>query len=186
MGDALRELLNTGCIRPAAANAIKLLLLTGARLNEILTAKWEWVSWDIRILALPDIKTAGKPVYLSEAVLVIMQSQLEDVSSNNANQSGALSVPEYIFPGRTAGKHMINLRKPWTRVCEHADIEGVRLHDLRHTAASIAVGQGASRPVMRFIFVTISNRGRSVDIQHPIFSQKTKLFRRSVEITAHS
>ena len=43
---------------------------------------------------------------------------------------------------------MINLRKPWTRVCEHAGIEGVRLHDLRHTAASIAVGQGASLPVI--------------------------------------
>ena len=42
----------------------------------------------------------------------------------------------------------MNLRKPWGRICERANIEGVRLHDLRHTAASIAVGQGITLPVI--------------------------------------
>jgi integrase len=55
---------------------------------------------------------------------------------------------EFLFPGRSADKPMINLRKPWVRVCEKAGIEGVRLHDLRHTAASLAVGQGVSLPVI--------------------------------------
>lgn len=55
----------------------------------------------------------------------------------------------YIFPSATDPKKpFINLRKPWQRVCADAKIHDVRLHDLRHTAASIAVAQGASLPVI--------------------------------------
>lgn len=43
---------------------------------------------------------------------------------------------------------MINLRKPWGRICLRASLQEVRLHDLRHTAASVAVAQGASLPVI--------------------------------------
>jgi len=43
---------------------------------------------------------------------------------------------------------MINLRKPWARICTRAELQEVRLHDLRHTAASVAVAQGASVPVI--------------------------------------
>lgn len=43
---------------------------------------------------------------------------------------------------------MINLRKSWQRICDRAGLADVRLHDLRHTAASIAVGQGASLPII--------------------------------------
>jgi len=55
---------------------------------------------------------------------------------------------EYLLPGRVSGQPIVNLRKPWLRVCKRAGIEAVRLHDLRHTAASIAAGQGASLPVI--------------------------------------
>jgi integrase len=128
-----------GEIWPDIGNAVKLLLLTGARLTEITNAKWEWVDWKLQILALPDSKTGKKPVYLGATAIELLRQQ-------QATSRDADSI--YIFPGRSAGKPLHNLRKPWGRVCERAGIKGVRLHDLRHTAASIAVGQGITLPVI--------------------------------------
>lgn len=137
LGKALRTLLENGDIQPSAANAIRMLLLTGARLNEILTAKWAWIDVPARVLRLPDSKSGEKRLYLSEAANDLLERQQTLASGS-----------EFLFPGRSPGKHMINLRKPWTRLCQEAEIDGVRLHDLRHTAASIAVGQGATLPVI--------------------------------------
>lgn len=139
LGVAVKEMVAAGEIQDSAANAIKLLLLTGARLNEILMAKWAWIDWERCALSLPDSKTGPKLVYLSDAALLLLKSQ-----QKNAAEMGS----EFVFPGRSVGKRMINLRKPWTRVCQRIDLHDVRLHDLRHTAASVAVGQGISLPVI--------------------------------------
>ena len=133
LGQAMREMEVSGELSPSAANAVRLLLLTGARLNEILAAEWQWVDRARSILTLPGAKT----IYLSEASLLVISAQFE--------LSG---VGQYLFPGSGLGGRMINLRKPWTRICERAGLVGVRLHDLRHTAASVAVGQGESLPVI--------------------------------------
>jgi len=137
LGEAMRTMVASAELSPGAANAIRLLLLTGARLNEVLTAKWEWLDAERCILALPDSKTGAKPVYLSDAALAV----LDDQSSYSASSS-------FVFPGAGAEGRMINLRKPWTRICARAELQQVRLHDLRHTAASIAVAQGASLPII--------------------------------------
>lgn len=137
LGAAMRSLIEEGQITPSAANAIRLLLLTGARLNELLTAEWAWVDWERSILALPDSKTGAKPVYLSAAAINVLH-----------DQQVASEAEDYIFPGSGREGRMINLRKPWAKVCAEAKLTEVRLHDLRHTAASIAVGQGASLPVI--------------------------------------
>ncbi len=138
VGTALRQLVDAGDVGASAANALRMLLFTGARLNEVLTAKWEWVVWDRSLIALPDSKTGAKPIYLSNGAIDVLVQQRE-----LTKESGSV----YIFPGRSKG-HMINLTKVWKRVCQSAEIEDVRLHDLRHTAASIAVGQGASLPII--------------------------------------
>jgi integrase len=139
IGKTLQELIKTKEVLPEQANAIRVLLYTGARLNEILTAKVSWVDWERRVIALPDSKTGKKLVYLSDQAILILRQQ---------EVLAAKKKSEFLFPGRSADKPMINLRKPWVRVCEKAGIEGVRLHDLRHTAASLAVGQGVSLPVI--------------------------------------
>lgn len=136
---AINSLTSERDIFPDIGNAIKLLLLTGARLTEILEAKWAWVDWKLQILALPDSKTGKKPIYLSTAAIELLR--LQQKASRDPNS-------EYIFPGQVAGKPLVNLRKPWGRICQRANIDGVRLHDLRHTAASIAVGQGITLPVI--------------------------------------
>jgi integrase len=137
LGAALVDLTRSGRISSQAGNAIKLLLLTGARLNEVLTARWEWIQWDKQIMQLPDSKTGAKPIYLSKGALEVLRQQKTLVGHQ----------AESVFPSRS-GAPMVNLAKPWKRVREAAGLPSVRLHDLRHTAASIAVGQGASLAIV--------------------------------------
>lgn len=139
LGQALETLGEEGRIGKEATAAIRLLLLTGARLNEILTARREWVDLERRVIELPDSKTGKKPLFLSDpAIEVIKQLEADRRDPNNP----------YLLAGRTKGKPLNNLSKPWRRVCDAAGLSGVRLHDLRHTAASIAVGLGATLPLI--------------------------------------
>ena len=115
---------------PFAVAAIKILIMTGARLSEILEAKWEWIEGDI--LKLPDSKSGAKDILLPSPVLEILKNLPRSNSS------------PYIIQGKIHGKHLVNLTKPWMRVIERAEIEHIRIHDLRHSFASFAIGQGAS------------------------------------------
>jgi integrase len=65
---------------PFAVAAIRLLVLTGARLREILHARWENVDFERGIIHLPDSKTGKKPIYLSAAAHAVLAnlSRLED------------------------------------------------------------------------------------------------------------
>jgi integrase len=137
ISDAMSELLGEEEISLNAVHAIELLLLTGARLNEILKAEWAWVDRQRQVLNLPDSKTGAKPVYLSSMALDVLARQ-EPVSLGK----------KHIFSSHVDGKHFTELRKPWRKICERAAVDGARLHDLRHTAASIAVGQGASLAII--------------------------------------
>lgn len=139
LGQALEKLGDEGRIGKEATAAICLLLLTGARLNEILTARREWVDLERRVIELPDSKTGKKPLFLSDPAIEVIK-QLEADRRDPKNP--------YLLAGRTKGKPLNNLSKPWRRVCDAAGLSGVRLHDLRHTAASIAVGLGATLPLI--------------------------------------
>jgi integrase len=138
LGEALEAGLAAQSETPHMVAAVKLLLLTGARLNEILTAEWEWVDLDRRVITLPDSKTGRKPLYLSEAAVEV----LRDLQKLRGPES------RFVIAGRFPDRPLTNLTKPWKRIRERAGIEDVRLHDLRHTAASIGVSQGMNLPVI--------------------------------------
>ncbi len=139
LGDALHEGLAAQTETPHMVAAVQLLLLTGARVSEILGARWEWIDWESRVIRLPDSKTGAKPVYLSETAIKILEL-LKGLPQ--AKES------PYIIVGRVAGKPLSDLRHPWHRIRKRADLNDVRLHDLRHTAASIGVAQGMNLPVI--------------------------------------
>ncbi|MGC1576300.1 MAG: tyrosine-type recombinase/integrase [Beijerinckiaceae bacterium] len=136
LGQALREGEERGEIDRYMAGAIQLLLLTGARVSEVLSARWDWVAWDRRVIELPDSKTGAKPLFLSEAAVAVLRNLRDDEEH------------PFIIRGRFAGRPLVNLAKPWRRVCALAKLEGVRIHDLRHTAASIGVATGTSLPII--------------------------------------
>jgi integrase len=112
--------------------AIRLLILTGARLNEILTAKWEHADYEHSCLRLPDSKTGAKVIFLPPLAIEVL-SETERLADN-----------PHIITGRKHGSHLVNLEKAWRRIRKLAELDDVRLHDLRHSFASIAAGQGIS------------------------------------------
>jgi integrase len=121
---------------PYAVAAIELLLLTGCRLGEVLNLRWSDVDVERRFLLLPDSKTGAKTVYLSEAAI----STLGKVTRN----------PEslYLFPGKRANEPLRSIRVPWQHICRAARLENLRLHDLRHSFASVGAASGLSLPMI--------------------------------------
>jgi integrase len=119
-----------------ALAAIRLLIFTGCRRGEILGLQWKDVKIERAMLFLPDTKTGARPVYLSAPALSILAG-LPRVSNN-----------PFVIVGEKDGQHLINLRKVWLRVCKVARLRDVRIHDLRHSFASVGVSGGASLPMI--------------------------------------
>ncbi len=125
------------------ADAIRLLMLTGARRSEVLSATWDAFDLDAGVWTKPSSHTKQKKphrVPLSPPALQLLQK----IRAREKHSSG------YIFPSRARSKHphLTELKKSWNRICQLAEIEGVRIHDLRHTYASILVSGGASLPII--------------------------------------
>jgi integrase len=123
-------------IDPFAIAAIRLLILTGARLREILHARWEHVDSERGILYLPDSKTGKKPVFLNAASLAVL-ADLPRIAGN-----------PHIIPGGKQGQPRHDLKKPWAAITRAADLDGLRVHDLRHSFASVGAGASLSLAII--------------------------------------
>jgi integrase len=126
LGKVLREAHE----EPEAANCIRLLLLTGCRLGEIQTLKWDYVDLEVGVLRLPDSKTGVKLVPVGNAVIEVFKS-IPKVKNN-----------PYVITGRVEGQHLTDMQKPWRRLRKRAGLDGLRIHDLRHSFASDALQLG--------------------------------------------
>ena len=133
LGDALRQGLASQAETPHMVAAIQLLLLTGARLNELLTARWEWVDFDARVIRLPDSKTGSKRLFLSQPAVDILQG-LKALP-------GSAECP-YVLRGRLKDRPLVNLSKPWKRICARAGLDSVRImvFDTRRPASGWGKG----------------------------------------------
>ena len=121
---------------PSAIAAVRLLLFTGCRLREIMTLKWSYVDIDQSALNLPDSKTGAKIVSLGSAAVQVLRN-LERTPGN-----------EYVIAGRVPGQHLTDLQPFWQRVRARAGLKDARIHDIRHTFASVAVSNGMSLPII--------------------------------------
>lgn len=121
---------------PYEIAAIRLLLFTGARLSEILTLRWEQVDTAARVLRLADSKTGAKTIALSAPALAL----LDRIPRQEGNP--------HVICGKVTGASLVNLQKPWRRIRNAALIPDVRIHDLRHSFASVAVAGGMSLPLI--------------------------------------
>ena len=139
LGKALDDGLAAQLETPHMVAAIKLLLLTGARVSEILGLKWEDIDRERATAKLASSKTGKRYIYLSEPALTIL-NDLVNLPVANVNP--------FVIAGRYDHAPLDNLRKPWRRICKRASLTDVRLHDLRHTAASIGVAHGLSLPII--------------------------------------
>jgi len=121
-----------------ASRAIMLLLLTGARRNEVTFAKWDYVDWKNKTLLVPKSKS-GRP-----RVIALNQSAIALLTA-----MPRLEGNEFIFPSPITGRPSGSLWFPWDRVRQRAGLADVRLHDLRHSFASFLVNRGVSLYVVQ-------------------------------------
>ncbi len=115
---------------PSAVAAFRLLLLTGCRMSEIRDLRWEYVKDDC--IELPDAKTGGRVVPLGPEARTVLSSIPRDEDN------------PWVIAGRLPGSHLTDLQRPWRRIRKQAGLEGVRIHDLRHSFASRALALGES------------------------------------------
>ena len=119
-----------------AAAAIRLLVLTGCRRNEILGLRWDDLNFETGEMRLRDSKTGARMVPLPPKSAEVF--------------AGLSRTPDnpWVFPGRKKGTRLVNLNDSWDRVRKRAGLDGVRLHDLRHSYASRALALGESLPMI--------------------------------------
>jgi len=119
-----------------AADIFTILLLTGARRGEVLKARWNDFDLDKGVWTKPGATTKIRTTHvvpLSAAVIALLSSR-EKIS-------------EFVFAGRVGG-HRVEIKANWRRICKAAKINGLRVHDLRHSYASALVNAGASLPLI--------------------------------------
>ena len=133
----LAEALNQ-CPESSSANAVKLLMLTGARRGEVLTAQWDQFDFEVGVWTKPSAHTKQKQqhrVPLSGPALQLLHQMREKATG------------DYLFPG-PKGAPLTDIKRFWASISKTAEISGVRVHDIRHTYASLLASAGLSLPII--------------------------------------
>ncbi|CAA7626252.1 Phage integrase (fragment) [Candidatus Terasakiella magnetica] len=124
---------------PVSADAIRMLMLTGARKSEVLGATWEMFDLDAGVWTKPSAHTKQRKehrVPVSANALTLLKRIRETAEGS------------YVFPGKGGDQPLTDVKRSWAAVCKAADITGARIHDLRHSFASLLVSGGASLPII--------------------------------------
>jgi len=120
-----------------AAGIIRLCMLTGARVGEVRQARFEQFNLDLGSWSKPAATTKQRKIHRipisNEVATIVRQRQLVVPSGN-----------PWLFPSDTPGQPVQEIRRFWKAIQTEADLPGVRVHDLRHTFASLLVSGGAS------------------------------------------
>lgn len=134
-----------------SANVARLLLLTGARKGELLTARWQDLDLAGGIWTKPSATTKQKTEHripLSPPALQLLATMKAEADAENARRErDRLPRIEWVFPAQN-GNHLGDIKHFWAAMCKSSNLQGVRVHDLRHTYASILVSAGLSLPII--------------------------------------
>jgi integrase len=136
VGEVLREMEMEGIELASAIAAVRLLMLTGCRLGEIMRLKWEYIDFSGRALRLPDSKTGAKIIHLGQPALDVLTA-IKRIEDN-----------PWVITGTLPRAPLYDLQPFWQRVRARAGLKEVRIHDLRHTFASTAVAAGQGLPMI--------------------------------------
>ena len=136
LGRVLDEVEAEGTAWLPAIAAIRLLILTGCRRNEILALRWDDVDRTAGELRLKDAKTGGRMVPLTPTAAAVLDA-IPRMPGN-----------PWVIAGKRPGKHLRNVNELWYRLRARAGLKDVRLHDLRHSWASRALALGESLPMI--------------------------------------
>jgi integrase len=125
------------------AQLVRLLLLTGARLREVMCAEWSWIDWQRSVLLVPAErgKTGAAEVQLSQRAVAILR-ELQEAEATMGGECRA------VIAGADRTGPLVGYRKLWLALCREAGIEELRIHDLRHSFASYALSGGQTLGVV--------------------------------------
>ena len=173
VGAALREAEAEGSMWPPAIAALRLLMLTGCRKSEILTLRWDDVDRTAGELRLRDGKRGPRMVTLTTPVLKVLDG-IERIEGN-----------PWVIPSRKPGACLPDLTYYWNRIQARAGLEGVRIHDLRHSHASRALALGESLTMIGRILVhsKVGTTARYAHLVHD--AEKAAAARTGDSIGAH-
>lgn len=132
IGEVLSDMEAERIEMTSAIAATRLLMLTGCRFNEILKLQWQHVRLRAGELHMPDSKTGKKVVQLGDVAVAVLTA-VPRLEGNS-----------WVITGKLDGARLTDLQPFWQRVRARAGLKDVRIHDLRHTYASVAAGQGKS------------------------------------------
>lgn len=135
LGEALRSAEAEG-VNATAITIIRLLTFTGARKSEIAGLRWSEVDIERGCLRLADSKTGAKTVVLGPPALALLSERWTEGADG------------YVFPAEAGGSHFQGLAKIWRKVRGKAGFPGLRIHDLRHSFASMGLAGGDALPVI--------------------------------------
>ncbi len=113
LGAVLDQVEEDGTESLYVVSAIRLLLLTGARLSEILTLRWQWVDLERGFLMLPDSKTGQRAIFLNNAARDVLRTLPKQPDN------------PFVIVGHQPGQRLVNLQKPWGRIRERARLADV-------------------------------------------------------------
>jgi integrase len=119
-----------------AVAALRLLIFTGCRMSEVLTLRWQDVDLGAATIRLPDSKTGRKEVLLNAPARQLL-SHLPRLEGH-----------PYVIAGGRHKDHLKDLERPWRRIRKLAGLHDARVHDLRHSFASVGAGGGQSLPII--------------------------------------
>jgi integrase len=128
-----------------SADAVRLLLLTGARRGEVLAMRWEDIDLGTGVWSKP-----GSSVKQGTDHIVPLSAPARQLLSEICEQQKAKRKPlgEYVFPGAGGTGHIVEIKRAWRQLCKAAGISGLRIHDLRHSFASQLASGGANLPLI--------------------------------------
>ena len=136
LGDTIRAAPAEGLASAHAAAAIRVLVLTGCRRNEILGLRWDDLNFDSGEMRLRDSKTGGRAVPLAPSAVRLLAGLPRDEDN------------PWVIAGKMPGSHLTDLQHPWPRIRARAELPDVRIHDLRHSFASRALALGEGLPMI--------------------------------------
>jgi integrase len=133
--EGIEQAERAGKIGPHGAAGLRLALFTGARSGEITAIEWSHIDWQRRLIRLPDSKTnEPRTIHLSEAALEVLKT--------------VPRIGRFVIAGAKPNEPYKNLKRAWIVAREYAGLQDCRLHDLRHSFASLAAGRGVSLQVI--------------------------------------
>jgi integrase len=140
LGRALEEYGQQSDMRWRFTSFITLLLVTGCRAREISHARWEWVDWEAKRINWPDTKTGRDDNVLPDLAIELLAELHRRCPGN-----------PWIIAGARLGQPLVGYKKMWKEVCAKAQIQDLRVHDLRKSFASVALAEGLGLGVIAML-----------------------------------